>query len=170
MMEIGRVYNFEFNDGGDPEVGRVVQLGAAWILVQHIPFDYRTDGWMLIARNHILAADRDEEEERAELVLRLKGIDGEQPNFQLELDDTAALFHSLHELGDLVQIGIEDEDALDWVGRIQEIGADTVDVWLVEEGGAWDEVDTYDFSELKKIGVKTDYTQSIALLNDHQTH
>lgn len=150
------------------EVGLWVAENDKWLLLRHIPADYRVDGYALLPKAHIVSRKPGKHRRQVEQVLKLKGIKAEAPaGFQF-LEGVEMLRWVEQHYG-LVEFSDEEEsDFFGWVSR-----ADAVHFWpelLWADGTTQPADDTEPFviSQIQIISFDSDYFQSIKLFWQHK--
>lgn len=65
------------------QIGLWVAENRDWLLLRHIPVDYVIDGYVLLAKAHIVSRKPSKNRKQIEQILKLKGVEAEiPPHFQ----------------------------------------------------------------------------------------
>ena len=151
------------------KVGLWVAENDEWLLLRHIVVDYLVDGYVLLAKAHIVSRKPGRHREQLEQVLRLKNVKAEAPAGFKFRNPTKMLRWVEQQYG-LVEFKDEEESAfLGWVQK-----ADPVHFWLnfLNVDGTVDVSDGEDkpfvLSEIQIISFDSDYFRSMKLLWQHR--
>ena len=140
-----------------------------WILLREIPVDYVVDGYVMLAKAHIVSRKPKRGYKQVEQILKLKGVKSElPPNFQF-LGTTEMLRWIESQYG-LIEFADEEESV--FLGLVAK--ADTVHLWIdfLTPKGIMDKSNGEDkphlLSEIQFIRFDTDYSNSLKLLWQHK--
>ncbi|MBX0291069.1 hypothetical protein K3G63_11495 [Hymenobacter sp. HSC-4F20] len=141
-----------------------------WLLLRYIPVDYVTDGYVLIAKQHIASRIPKKGRTQTAQVLKLKGVKAEVP-LSFEFTDTADLLRWTEQQYGLIHF-MEEEQGV-FLGWLNE--ADSVHFWIdtLEPEGtvAVREADEapFELRQIRLIVFDDDYSQSLKLLWQHKS-
>ena len=150
------------------QVGLWVAENEDWLLLRHIPVDYVVDGYVLLAKGHIVSRKPGKGRKLVEQVLRLKGIKAEIPP-TFEFRGTVETLRWVEYRYGLVEFKDDEESIFfGWIDK-----ADTVHFWsamLWANGTTQLAEDTKPFviSALQIISFDSDYFNSMKLLWQHK--
>ena len=152
------------------EVGLWLAESENWLLLRHIPADYAVDGYVLVAKEHIVSRKPRSGRKQVEQILKLKGIQPEIPS--------GFVFMGLVEIMRWVEqryglVEFTDEEEHTFLGWVNE--ADTVHLWVdtLSPNGTVRIRDNgnppFVRSEIQLIRFDSDYFNSIKLLWQHKS-
>ena len=151
------------------EVGLWVAESPEWLLLRHVPADYVVDGYVLLAKVHILDRRPGENQAQVELVLQLKGIEAKPPP-GFEFRPGLAMLRWVEQHYNLVEVADEEESSFfGWVNA-----ADPVHFWLdfltpeAELDARDQEDEPFAMAAVQIIRFDTDYFNSLKLLWQHK--
>ena len=151
------------------QVGLWLAENEEWLLLRQIPVDYVVDGYLLLAKAHILSRKPAKYRAQTEQILKLKGVRAEVPA-GFRFFDTIAMLRWVELHYGLIEFADEEETVfLGWVSK-----ADPVHFWIdfLTPRGTRDASDKEDkpfqISEVQFIRFDTDYTNSLKLLWQHK--
>lgn len=140
-----------------------------WVLLRYIPCDYAVDGYVLLAKSHIVSRQPGRGKKKLELILKLKDIKATAPS-SFSFSDAIEMLRWVEREYGVMQFMTEETAAyLGWVNE-----ADAVHFWLdsLDPNGkvAVREDDEKPFlvSEIQLIMFGDDYAQSLKLLWQHK--
>jgi hypothetical protein len=137
---------------------------ADWVLLRYIPVDYAVDGYVLVAKQHIVSREAQQDQKQLELVLQLKGITSDLPRDFAFVDSVIEALRWVTQRYEVVQFQ-EEEDAtyLGWV-RAVEPGRFRMDS-LTPSGTINHSYDEwFEEEDIRVISFDNDYINSLKLL------
>jgi hypothetical protein len=151
------------------QVGLWLAENEEWLLLRQIPVDYVVDGYLLLAKAHIISRKPAKYRVQTEQILKLKGIKAEAP-VGFQLSDTIEMLRWIEQHYGLFEFADEEETIfLGWVSK-----ADPVHFWIdfLTPRGTLDASDEEDkpflISEVQFIRFDTDYANFLKLLWQHK--
>ena len=154
----------------EDQVGLWLAENDDWLLLRHIPTDYRVDGYVLLVKEHIVSREPHRNRKQVEQVLKLKGVRPEMPPGFVFLDLVEMICWVAQHYG-LVEF--TDEEECSFFGWVNE--ADAVHLWVdtlspnctlrVRDNGK----PPFVLSEIQLISFDNDYFNSLKLLWQHKS-
>lgn len=151
------------------KVGLWLAENEDWVLLREIPVDYVVDGYVLLAKEHIISREPKRGRKQVEQVLQWKGIKAElPPNFAFQ--ETVEMLRWVEQQYSMVES--TDQEDCAFFGWVNE--ADAVHLWLdsLTPKGTIDLRDTKDkayvLSEIRAISFDADHSNSLKLLWQHK--
>ncbi len=159
-----KVERYKVTDWEDSESGLLIAENEDWILVKHIPVDYLIDGYRLYRKEFVTKRERTKKEKQIEKVLKLKGIEIEQPD-DFQFFDTVGLLKWCESKYGLFEFQDDDETEL-FYGKIREVNNNLLTIDMIKSDGAIEPDYDYEYNinEIRVITFQTDYFVSIRLL------
>ncbi|WP_210513770.1 hypothetical protein [Hymenobacter terricola] len=151
-------------------VGLWLAENEDWLLLHHIPVDYVVDGYVLIAKAHIVSRKPHRNRKQVEQVLKLKNIEANVPSGFAFLD-LLGMMRWVEQRYGLIEF--TDKEDCTFFGWINEV--DTVHLWVdtlspnctvrVRDNGK----PPFVLSEVQLISFDNDYFNSLKLLWQHKS-
>ncbi|MGI4872539.1 MAG: hypothetical protein ACRYFX_15350 [Janthinobacterium lividum] len=151
------------------KVGLWLAENEEWVLLREIPVDYVVDGYVLLAKEHILSRKPKRGRKQVEQVLQLKGIKAELPP-KFTFLETVEMLRWVEQQYGLVEF--TDQEDCAFFGWVNE--ADAVHFWIdsLTPKGTVDLCTTKDkpyvLSEIQTISFGADYFNSLKLIWQHK--
>jgi len=150
-------------------VGLWLAENEDWLLLRHIPVDYVIDGYVLLAKSHIISRKPTKYRTQTEQILKLKGIKAEVPA-GFEFSGTLEMMHWVAQRYGLIEFAEEEEST--FFGWLRTADAVHFRVDLLTAKGTLDVSDGQEepflISGVQVISFDTDYFNSLKLLWHHK--
>ena len=135
-----------------------------WLLLRQIPVDYVVDGYLLLAKEHIVSRKPKRDRKQVEQILKLKGIKAELP-LGFRFFKTVEMLRWVEQKYSLIEFADEEETTfLGWIHKV-----DATHIWIdfLTPKGTLDASNGEDkpfvISEIQFIRFDTDYFNSLKM-------
>lgn len=147
----------------EPLEGLWLAENEDWVLLRRVPVDYVVDGYVIIAKHHILAGEPLPRQKTTERVLRLKGIKPELPA-GFVFSDVLGLLGWVEQRFGMVQFQDEEDSTfLGWLKTVKDrrfqIDSLTAEGKVDRDFGVW-----FNVEAVQVICFDDDYFNSMKLL------
>ena len=162
-MKPYRVEYVEFANWEEYTVGLLLAENDEWLLMRKLPVDYVVDGYILVAKAHIVARGVDQKRRQIARVLKLKGVTSEVPK-GFSFGNTVDMLRWIEQKYKIFQV--QDEEETLFCGQFRDsdethyrINSLSPRAELNLDYDMW-----FNFSELITVEFDTDYLNSLLLL------
>jgi hypothetical protein len=168
-MKSYRVELVQLVDWEKEIAGLLLAENEDWLLLHYNPCDYELDGYVLLAKSHIVSRKHTKASKQIEQVLKLKGVKAVVPA-KFSFADTIALLRWAEQEYGLLEFMHEEASAfLGWLAA-----ADAVHFWIdtLQPDGTrsvrQDDEPPFVIHEVQAIRFASDYAHSLKLLWQHK--
>jgi hypothetical protein len=150
------------------EIGLWVAENEEWLLLHRIPVDYIIDGYVLIAKAHIVSRKPGKHCKRTGQILKLKGIKAEVPEgFQFQ--GVVEMLRWVEQHYGLVEFSDKEESSFfGWIDKVDSVHFWAAMLWADGTTQLASDTDPFVISEIQTISFDNDYSQSVKLLWQHK--
>jgi hypothetical protein len=150
------------------QVGLWVAENEDWLLLRHIPVDYVVDGYVLIAKTHIVSRKPDKDAKQVAQVLKLKGVKAEMP-LDFQFQGVVEMLRWVEQHYGLIEFGDEEESTFfGWLTKADAVHFWATMLWSNGTTQPAEETEPFVISEIQRICFATDYFNSMKLLWQHK--
>ncbi|MBB6003396.1 hypothetical protein [Arcicella rosea] len=141
--------------------GILIGVGANWLLLQYIPVDFITDGYVLLNQKYISEINISEDDIFTQKVIELKGVNS-MIFGKVDLENSTKLFEEFREKSTLIGIELKNHQKR-YVGFVTKEREKSIRVQLISKNCSWLNEETFLYNELRAIYFEDDYLHSLNL-------